>query len=92
MNNKAFKNRVYGCVVVKAINANYNADFSGLPRRLKSDGSFYATDKSFKWLVRNYIKKNCSGESILFTKHFHNKIETNDLKTSYDNMTICFLI
>ena len=81
-----FKNRVYGCVVVKAINANYNADFSGLPRRLKSDGSFYATDKSFKWLVRNYIKKNYSDEKILFTKHFHNKIETNDLKTSYDNM------
>lgn len=81
-----FKNRVYGCVVVKAINANYNADFSGLPRRLKSDGSFYATDKSFKWLVRNYIKKNYINESVLFTKHFHNKIETNDLKTSYDNM------
>jgi CRISPR-associated protein Csh2 len=81
-----FKNRVYGCVVVKAINANYNADFSGLPRRLKSDGSFYATDKSFKWLVRNYIKKNYTNENVLFTKHFHNKIETNDLKTSYDNM------
>ena len=70
-----FKNRVYGCVVVKAINANYNADFSGLPRRLKSDGSFYATDKSFKWLVRNYIQKNYSDEKILFTKHFHDKVE-----------------
>lgn len=81
-----FKNRVYGCVVVKAINANYNADFSGLPRRLKSDGSFYATDKSFKWLVRNYIKKHYSEEIVLFTKHFHNKIETNDLKKSYDSM------
>lgn len=81
-----FKNRVYGCVVVKAINANYNADFSGLPRRLKSDGSFYATDKSFKWLVRNYIKKNYSTEKVLFTKHFHNKIETNNLKDSYDVM------
>ncbi len=78
-----FKNRVYGFVVVKAINANYNADFSGLPRRLKSDGSFYATDKSFKWLVRNYIKKNYGNEKVLFTKHFHNKIETNDLKSSY---------
>ncbi|CAA6809644.1 MAG: Unknown protein [uncultured Sulfurovum sp.] len=86
MSSREFKNRVYGCVVVKAINANYNADFSGLPRRLKSDGSFYATDKSFKWLVRNYIKKNYSDEKVLFTKHFHNKIETNDLKTSYDNM------
>jgi len=86
MSNNEFKNRVYGCVVVKAINANYNADFSGLPRRLKSDGSFYATDKSFKWLVRNYIKKNYSNEKILFTKHFHNKIETNDLKKSYNKI------
>ncbi len=86
MNSAEFKNRVYGCVVVKAINANYNADFSGLPRRLKSDGSFYATDKSFKWLVRNYIKKNYSDEKVLFTKHFHNKIETDDLKTSYETL------
>lgn len=86
MSNNEFKNRVYGCVVVKAINANYNADFSGLPRRLKSDGSFYATDKSFKWLVRNYIKKNYSDEKVLFTKHFHEKIETNNLKDSYDKL------
>ena len=86
MSSTEFKNRVYGCVVVKAINANYNADFSGLPRRLKSDGSFYATDKSFKWLVRNYIKKNYSDEKVLFTKHFHNKIETNDLKKSYNEI------
>lgn len=86
MSNKEFKNRVYGCVVVKAINANYNADFSGLPRRLKSDGSFYATDKSFKWLVRNYIKKNYSNEKVLFTKYFHDKVETDDLKTSYNKM------
>jgi CRISPR-associated protein Csh2 len=86
MSNTEFKNRVYGCVVVKAINANYNADFSGLPRRLKSDGSFYATDKSFKWLVRNYIKKNYSNEKVLFTKHFHDKVETDNLKDSYNKM------
>ncbi len=86
MSSAKFKNRVYGCVVVKAINANYNADFSGLPRRLKSDGSFYATDKSFKWLVRNYIKKNYSSEKVLFTKHFHEKIETNNLKDSYNKI------
>jgi CRISPR-associated protein Csh2 len=86
MSSTEFKNRVYGCIVVKAINANYNADFSGLPRRLKSDGSFYATDKSFKWLVRNYIKKNYINENVLFTKHFHNKIETNDLKKSYNKI------
>jgi len=82
-----FKNRVYGCVVVKAINANYNADFSGLPRRLKSDGSFYATDKSFKWLVRNYIKKNYSEEKILFTKVVDSKLNTMKLKEAFETLS-----
>ena len=82
-----FKNRVYGCIVVKAINANYNADFSGLPRRLKSDGSFYATDKSFKWLVRNYIKKNYEGEKILFTKIFDDKLNTLKLKEAFEKLS-----
>ena len=83
-----FKNRVYGCVVVKAVNANYNADFNGLPRRLKSDGSFYATDKSFKWLVRNYIKKNYSDEKVLFTKVFDKDFkDTVDLKEAFEIVT-----
>ncbi|AFL68256.1 type I CRISPR-associated protein Cas7 [Sulfurospirillum barnesii] len=83
-----FNNRVYGCVVVKAINANYNADFNGLPRRLKSDGSFYATDKSFKWLVRNYIKKNYQDEKILFTKMYDKEYkDTMDLKEAFEIVT-----
>ena len=82
-----FTNRVYGCVVVKAINANYNADFSGLPRRLKSDGSFYATDKSFKWLVRNYIKKNYSNEKILFTKVYDDKLNSMKLKEAFEKLS-----
>ena len=82
-----FKNRVYGCVVVKAINANYNADFSGMPRRLKSDGTFYATDKAFKWLVRNYIQKNYPNKKILFTKKFDENIDTLDLKKAFEITT-----
>lgn len=85
MSSTEFKNRVYGCVVVKAINANYNADFNGLPRRLKSDGSFYATDKSFKWLVRNYIKKNHESEKVLFTKMYDKEYkDTIDLKEAFE--------
>ena len=87
MSNTEFKNRVYGCVVVKAINANYNADFNGLPRRLKSDGSFYATDKSFKWLVRNYIKKNYKNEKVLFTKIYDEKLNTLKLKEAFEKLT-----
>jgi len=86
MSSTEFKNRVYGCVVVKAVNANYNADFNGLPRRLKSDGSFYATDKSFKWLVRNYIKKNHENEKVLFTKQLNEKFEAIDLDKAFDKL------
>lgn len=87
MSNTGFNNRVYGCVVVKAVNANYNADFNGLPRRLKSDGSFYATDKSFKWLVRNYIKKNHENEKVLFTKIYDDKLNTMKLKEAFEQLT-----
>ncbi len=87
MSSNEFNNRVYGCVVVKAVNANYNADFNGLPRRLKSDGSFYATDKSFKWLVRNYIKKNYESEKVLFTKIYDDKLNTIKLKEAFEQLT-----
>jgi CRISPR-associated protein Csh2 len=46
-----FKNRVYGFAVIKAINSNYNADFSGQPRTLPN-GQVYATDKALKYTVR----------------------------------------
>ena len=49
-----FKKRVYGCAIVKAINSNYNADFSGQPRTL-SDGIVYATDKAFKYSIKKYL-------------------------------------
>lgn len=26
-----FKNRVFGCVVIKSVNSNYNADFTTVP-------------------------------------------------------------
>ncbi|MCR5568838.1 MAG: type I CRISPR-associated protein Cas7 [Paludibacteraceae bacterium] len=64
-----FKNRVYGCAVVKAINANYNADFSGQPRTLPN-GTVYATDKAFKYTVKNYLKDVYQEEKILGFKRF----------------------
>ena len=50
-----FKNRVFGCVIVKSINSNYNADFSHQPRTLP-DGVVYATDKALKFAIRHYIR------------------------------------
>ena len=65
MDNKKFKNRVFGAVIVKAINSNYNADFTGQPRTLPN-GTVYATDKAFKYTVRNYLKDIYTGEKIFF--------------------------
>lgn len=46
-----------GIVVVNAKNANFNADFDGLPRRLPN-GTIFATDKALKYCIREYLGKN----------------------------------
>lgn len=67
-----FKNRVFGCVIVKSINSNYNADFSNQPRTLP-DGTVYATDKALKYTVRNYWDKMLSsGRVFYFTRYDEN--------------------
>jgi len=65
-----FKNRVYGAIMVKAINANYNADFSGQPRKLPN-GDIYSTDKANKYSIKNYIKDVYSNEKVLYFKRFN---------------------
>ena len=62
-----FKNRVFGVAIVKAINANYNADFTHQPRTLP-DGTVYATDKAFKYSIRNYLNDKYADEKIFFFK------------------------
>ena len=78
-----FKNRVFGCAVVKAINSNYNADFSGQPRTLPS-GIVYATDKAFKYTIKNYLKDVYSdSEYILYFKRLKNEFTPDDLTDAY---------
>lgn len=69
-----FKNRVFGCAIVKAINANYNADFSGQPRTLPN-GDIYATDKAFKYTIKNYLKDVYPNEKILGFKRYNQNKE-----------------
>lgn len=45
-----------GLVVVNAKNANFNAGFDGLPRRLPT-GRIFATDKALKYCIRDYLSK-----------------------------------
>lgn len=79
---ETFKNRVYGVAVVKAINSNYNADFSGQPRRLPN-GKVYATDKAFKYTVKNYLKNVFNKEKVFYFKSLNENLNPISLDESY---------
>jgi CRISPR-associated protein Csh2 len=77
-----FKNRVFGCAIVKAINSNYNADFSGQPRTLPN-GVVYATDKAYKYAVKNYLKDVSSTEKIFYFKSLNANLNPISLDETY---------
>ena len=77
-----FKNRVFGCAIIKAINSNYNADFSGQPRTLPS-GVVYATDKAFKYTVKNYLKDVYPEEHIFYFKSLNESLNPRSLDERY---------
>ncbi|MFW6275198.1 MAG: type I CRISPR-associated protein Cas7 [bacterium] len=77
-----FKNRVFGCAVVKAINSNYNADFTGQPRTLP-DGTVYATDKAYKYTVKNFFKAIYPNETIFYFKSLNENMNPISLDETY---------
>nr|WP_320000086.1 type I CRISPR-associated protein Cas7 [uncultured Draconibacterium sp.] len=77
-----FKNRVFGCAVVKAINSNYNADFSGQPRTLP-DGTIYATDKAYKYTVKNFFRAVYPDETIFYFKSLNENMNPISLDETY---------
>lgn len=79
----SFNNRVFGCAIIKAINANYNADFTHQPRTLP-DGTVYATDKALKYTVRNYLTKNFPDDKIFYFKSLNAEMQPRDLDESYE--------
>jgi CRISPR-associated protein Csh2 len=81
----SFKNRVFGCAIIKSINSNYNADFTHQPRTLP-DGTIYATDKALKYTVRNYWVKN--GERVFFFKRLNDNFNPYDLNEAYERMFV----
>ena len=60
MNNTTiFNKRCYGLVIIKSELSNFNADFTGNPRRLPdANGTIYATDKALKYAIRKFWKDN----------------------------------
>jgi len=80
-----YNKRIFGAVIVKAINSNYNADFSGQPRTLP-DGTIYATDKAFKYAVKNYLKDVYPEEKIFYFKRFNGDFVPFSLEEAYAAM------
>ncbi len=79
---KQFDNRVFGAAIVKAVNSNYNADFSGQPRTLP-DGTVYATDKAYKYTIRNYLKEVYPNEYIFFFKRLDENLNPYTLEEAF---------
>lgn len=65
-----YSKRIYGAAIIKAVNANYNADFSGQPRTLPN-GVVYATDKALKYAVKNFLKENYLNEKVFYFKRLN---------------------
>lgn len=81
-----FNNRVFGCAVIKAINSNFNADFTHQPRTLP-DGRVYATDKALKYSVRHYLIQQYPDEKIMYYKRLNDNMNPLSLADSYDAVT-----
>ncbi len=80
--NQKFSNRVFGAAIVKAINSNYNADFSGQPRTLP-DGTVYATDKAFKYTLRNYLKDVFPEDYVFFFRRLDEHLNPYTLEEAF---------
>ena len=80
-----FKKRVYGCAIVKAINSNYNADFSGQPRTLP-DGIVYATDKAFKYSIKKYLKDAYENVDVFYMRTLNDNMNPRSLNERYENL------
>ena len=69
-----FNQRGYGIVIVKSENSNFNADFTGNPRRLPDQKStIYATDKAIKYAIRKYWVD--TGKNVFVWKTYRNEKE-----------------
>ena len=76
---------MFGCVIIKSINSNYNADFSHQPRTLP-DGTVYATDKALKYAIKNYLRDMYKDEKIFYFKRFDKEFKPLSLDEAYANM------
>jgi CRISPR-associated protein Csh2 len=80
-------NRVYGVIGVKAVMANWNADFSGYPKTI-SDGTTFGSDKALKYSMKKYWED--TGEKIIYIKSFKTdkdgKLRPRSLEERYNQV------
>ncbi|MGK9368409.1 type I CRISPR-associated protein Cas7 [Melioribacter sp. Ez-97] len=80
-----FRNRVFGAVIIKSINSNFNADFTHHPRTLP-DGVVYSTDKALKYAIKDYFKKMNNQENIFYTKRLNENLNPLTLDETYERL------
>jgi len=78
----SFNNRIFGSVILKSINSNFNADFTHHPRTLP-DGTVYATDKALKYAIKDYLRKNTEGTKLFFVKRYNDNLNPLSLDETY---------
>lgn len=57
--------RVYGVLGVRAVMANWNADFTGAPKSI-STGEVFGSDKALKYPIKRFMMEH--GEKVLYTR------------------------
>lgn len=77
-----FKNRVFGAVIIKSINSNFNADFTHHPRTLPN-GVVYSTDKALKYAVKDFFRKLYNNEKLFYIKRFNENLNPLTLDETY---------
>lgn len=80
---KSFNNRVFGSVILRSINSNFNADFTHHPRTLP-DGTVYSTDKALKYSVKDYLRKNYPDDKLFYIKRYNNNLNPMTLDETYE--------
>lgn len=85
METTKFNNRVFGAVILKSINSNFNADFTHHPRTLP-DGTVYSTDKALKYAIKDFIRKNNPEEKLLIVKRYNESLNPMALDESFSSI------
>ena len=78
-------NRVFGGVIIKSINSNYNADFSEKPRTLPNC-IVYETDKAYKYKIKYYLNEFYSNDKIFYLKSLNTNLNPLSLDETYKKL------